>query len=151
MGGHTNWRKAAAAIAAAAMLALAGTAAVRSAHADGAVMSIDPPSQNVATDAAPFTVNVKISGASNVGSWEFAIVFDTHSQDLSDDLVKSSLMLDGAGGKQLPIAWDGGAAGGHHREGVLRFNPLSPRPQFVELQITRTGEGAPRSFRWQLK
>ena len=89
--------------------------------------------------------------ASNAGSWEFAIVFDTHSQDLSDDLVKSSLLLDGAGGQHSPIAWDGAPPGGHHREGVLRFKPISPRPQSIELRITRAGEDAPRSFRWQLK
>lgn len=32
------------------------------------------------------------------GSWEFAIVLDTQSQDPSDDLVKLSLLFDGAGG-----------------------------------------------------
>ncbi|MGZ8268513.1 MAG: hypothetical protein ACXWUU_13745 [Burkholderiales bacterium] len=89
--------------------------------------------------------------ASNTGSWEFAIVLDTHSQDLSDDLVKSSLLLDGAGGQHSPTAWDGAPPGGHHREGVLRFKPISPRPRSIELQITRAGEDAPRSFRWQLK
>ena len=89
--------------------------------------------------------------ASNAGSWEFAIVLDTHSQDLSDDLVKSSLLLDGAGGRHSPTAWDGAPPGGHHREGVLRFKPISPRPQSIDLQITRAGEDAPRSFRWQLK
>ena len=89
--------------------------------------------------------------ASNAGSWEFAIVLDTHSQDLSDDLVKSSLLVDGAGGRHSPTAWVGAPPGGHHREGVLRFKPISPRPQSIELQITRAGEDAPRSFRWQLK
>ena len=102
-------------------------------------------------------VTIKITPtnlAGDASSWDFAIVLDTHSQELSDNLVKSSLMLDGAGGKQLPIAWDaaaGGSAGGHHREGVLRFKPVSPRPQSIELQITRTGENGPRTFRWQLK
>ena len=43
------------------------------------------------------------------------------------------------------------ARGVTHREGVLRFKPISPRPQSIELQITRAGEDAPRSFRWQLK
>ncbi len=99
-------------------------------------------------------VTVKVTPknlASNAGSWEFAVVFDTHSQDLRDDLVKSSLLLDGAGGQHSPIAWDGAPPGGHHREGVLRFQPISPRPRSIELRITRAGEDAPRSFRWQLK
>ncbi len=89
--------------------------------------------------------------ASNAGSWEFAMVLDTHSADLSDDMVKSSLLRDGAGGQYAPLAWDGAPPDGHHREGVLRFKAISPQPQSIELQITRAGEDAPRSFRWQLK
>ena len=89
--------------------------------------------------------------ASNAGSWEFAVVLDTHSADLNDDLVKSSLLLDRAGGAFAPVAWDGAPPGGHHREGVLRFKPISPGPQSIELRITRAGEDVPRSFRWQLK
>jgi len=89
--------------------------------------------------------------ANQAGGWEFAIGLDTHSQDLSDDLVKSSLLLDDAGGQHSPTAWDGAPPRGHHREGVVRFEPISPRPQSIELQITRAGDDAPRSFRWQLK
>ena len=104
------------------------------------------------SSARGVTINVTPKNlASNADSWEFAIVFDTHSQDLSDDLVKSSQLLDGAGGQHSPTAWDGAPPGGHHREGVLGFKPISPRPQSIELQITRAGEDAPRSFRWQLK
>jgi hypothetical protein len=84
-------------------------------------------------------------------TWDFKIVLDTHSGDLSDDLVKSALLLDGAGGQHVPIAWDGAPPGGHHREGVLRFKPVTPRPAAIELRITRPGEPSPRSFRWQLK
>jgi hypothetical protein len=51
-------------------------------------------------------------------SWDFKIVLDTHSQDLGDDLVKSSLLLDGAGGRYAPVVGDGAAPGGHHREGA---------------------------------
>ena len=89
--------------------------------------------------------------ASNAGSWDFAIVLDTHSAELNDDLVKSSLLLDSAGGRYAPAAWDGAPAGGHHREGVLRFRPVSPQPHSIDLRITRAGEDAPRSFQWQLK
>ena len=99
-------------------------------------------------------VTVKVTPQNVAGDakmWDFAVVLDTHSADLNDDLVKSSLLLDGAGGRYAPAAWDGAPPGGHHREGVLRFKPISPRPQSIELQITRAGEDAPRSFRWQLK
>jgi hypothetical protein len=84
-------------------------------------------------------------------TWDFKIVLDTHSADLNDDLMKSALLLDGAGGQHVPIAWDGAPPGGHHREGVLRFKPVTPRPAAIELRITRPGEPSPRSFRWQLK
>ena len=99
-------------------------------------------------------VTVKVTPRNMTGDakmWDFAIVLDTHSADLNDDLVKSSLLLDSTGGRFAPAAWDGAPPGGHHREGVLRFKPISPRPQSIELQITRAGEDAPRSFRWQLK
>jgi len=87
----------------------------------------------------------------NVKTWDFKVVLDTHSQDLSDDLMKSAVLLDGSGGLYTPLAWDGAAPGGHHREGILRFKPISPQPQAIELRIQRPGESAPRAFRWQLK
>lgn len=99
-------------------------------------------------------VTVKVTPKNVAGdttTWEFAIVLDTHSADLSDDLAKSSLLLDNSSEQYAPIAWEGAAPGGHHREGVLRFKALSPRPQAIELQITRAGETNPRSFRWQLQ
>jgi len=99
-------------------------------------------------------VTVTVKPGSFVGdakTWNFEIVLDTHSQDLSDDLVKSAVLVDGEGREYAPTGWDGAAPGGHHREGVLRFNPVSPPPQAIELQIRRPGEASPRVFRWQLK
>jgi len=87
----------------------------------------------------------------DANSWDFKIVLDTHSADLNDDLMKTSLLLDGTGGKYTPLVWDGAGPGGHHREGVLRFKPVLPQPQLIEIRISRPGEPAPRSFRWQLK
>lgn len=84
------------------------------------------------------------------GAWEFEIVFDTHTQELNDDLVKSASLL--ADSKPLaPAGWQGDPPGGHHRKGVLKFNATTPGPQAIELTITRPGEPKPRSFRWQLK
>jgi hypothetical protein len=84
-------------------------------------------------------------------TWDFAVVLDTHSGELNDDLVKTATLLDDKGGRYVPLKWDGAGPGSHHREGVLRFNPISPRPQSIELRIQRPGEPNPRSFRWQLK
>ena len=83
--------------------------------------------------------------------WAFKIVLDTHSQDLSDDLVKSAVLLDGQGRESKPVVWEGAAPGGHHREGVLKFPAFKPLPESVELRIARPGEAAARTFRWQLK
>ncbi len=99
-------------------------------------------------------VTIKVtpkSLAAGAAAWEFAVVFDTHSGSLDDDLVKSAVLLDGSGARQAPLGWQGAPPGGHHREGVLRFRPLAPPPAAIELQIARAGEPAPRSFRWRLR
>ena len=83
--------------------------------------------------------------------WEFDIVLETHSQNLTDDLkARSTLVADG-GAKEAPTAWDGDPPGGHHRKGVLRFAPMTPLPGAIELLILRPGETSPRSFRWQMR
>jgi hypothetical protein len=84
-------------------------------------------------------------------TWDFKVVLDTHSQDLNDDLTKSALLLDSGGNSYLPVGWEGAAPGGHHREGVLRFKPVTPRPGSIELRVQRAGESTPRSFRWSLR
>lgn len=89
--------------------------------------------------------------AASAKSWDFKVVLDTHSGELNDDLVKTAILIDDKGGRHVPLKWDGAGPGSHHREGVLRFNPISPQPQSIELRIQRPGESAPRSFRWQLK
>ena len=89
--------------------------------------------------------------AAGVKSWDFKVVLDTHSGSLDDDLVKSAVLLGDKGGRHLPVKWEGAGPGGHHREGTLKFEPISPAPGAIELQIQRPGEPKPRSFRWQLK
>lgn len=86
-----------------------------------------------------------------VAVWQFAVVLDTHTQDLRDDLVKSAALVDGRGGRHAPLSWEGAPPGGHHREGVLRFKGLGAQADAIELQIQRAGEQAPRVFRWKLK
>lgn len=86
----------------------------------------------------------------NAQTWDFDVALETHTQPLNDDLVKSSKLF----GDDKPydaLSWEGTPPGGHHRKGVLRFKAVVPPPQAVELQIRRTDESRPRSFRWQLK
>lgn len=104
------------------------------------------------SSAAGVTVKVTPKDvAPGAATWAFVVVLDTHSRDLSDDLVKGSVLVDARGTRYAPIAWEGAPPGGHHREGVLRFKALGPAPGAFELQIRRPGESAARVFRWNLK
>ena len=78
-------------------------------------------------------------------------MLETRSQDLTDDLESSATLVADNGAKHAPTAWEGDPPGGHHRKGVLRFAPVTPRPEAIELRILRPGESSPRSFRWQMK
>jgi hypothetical protein len=108
--------------------------AARTSRSDGVVVKVTP--KNLVAGAA---------------AWEFAVELDTHSGNLSDDLVKNSVLLDARGSEHAPLAWEGAGPGGHHRAGTLRFKGLATLPDAIELQIRRPGEPAPRSFRWTLK
>ena len=97
-------------------------------------------------------VTVKITPRTlAAGTWEFEVVFDTHSQELTDDLGKTAVLVSDGRTSHSPVKWQGDPPGGHHRKGVLEFKPVSPMPAAIELQIKRNGETAPRLFRWKLK
>jgi hypothetical protein len=98
-------------------------------------------------------VTVKVTPknlARGAPTWDFEVVLDTHSADLSQDLAKTAVLIDGRGREHAPIAWTGAPPGGHHREGVLSFKPLAAEADSVTLQIRDVGGVAQRSFRWQL-
>jgi hypothetical protein len=102
----------------------------------------------VTTSAA--AVTVKVTPRPFGATWDFDVVFDTHSQDLTDDLLKTAVLLGPDGSELRPIEWKGAAPGGHHRTGVLRFAAPNPAPTAVVLRITRPGEPKPRVFQWKL-
>lgn len=98
------------------------------------------------------TVRVKpVDISANAKSWTFEIVLDTHSQELTDDLTRTAVLIDASGKAHAPLGWDGAAPGGHHRTGVLRFEAISPLPAVLELRLQRPGEPAARAFHWALK
>lgn len=84
-------------------------------------------------------------------TWDFEVSFNTHSQELKDDLEKTAVLIADGGAPQAPVKWQGAPPGGHHRSGTLQFKAVSPMPAVIELRIPRQGEANPRSFRWQLK
>lgn len=102
------------------------------------------------TSASGVTVKATPQNLSDK-SWDFEIVFDTHSQELNDDLMNAAALIAAGVAISTPVSWQADPPGGHHRKGILRFKPLAAQPPSIELQIKRAGETAPRSFRWQLK
>ncbi len=83
--------------------------------------------------------------------WDFAVVLRSSAKKpLSDDLLRSVVMVDSTGRKHKPLAWESGAAQGEHVAGVLKFIAVEPRPESIELRFTRPGEKKARSFSWLL-
>ena len=107
------------------------------------------PLASIATIFGGVTVRVTPSVLSG-RTWEFEIVFDTHSQELRDDVAKSATLVAG-GVASTPLEWRGDPQGGHHRKGVLRFKAPAARPAAIELRLARPGEAEPRVFRWKLE
>jgi hypothetical protein len=133
-----------------ALIATFGVAAVAAAPVTAqaqASTSAQGPQSSVAGGVTVKVVPRSLGSADN--RWEFSVVLDTQSTDLNDDLAQSATLTTSDGRTLKPSGWTGAAAGGHHREGVLSFDIPGPRPTAVELRITRPGESAPRSFRWQ--
>lgn len=83
--------------------------------------------------------------------WDFAVVLRaSENKVLSDDLVKNAVLVASNGVKYTVLAWEGAAPEPNHRAGVLKFIAVSPRPDWIELRITRPGEKKPRVFSWLL-
>jgi hypothetical protein len=81
--------------------------------------------------------------------WKFDVVMDTHSVELDQDMTKIAILIDEQGKEYKALNWEG-PTGGHHREGIITFNKITPAPKSVELKISDIG-GVVRSFTWQLK
>jgi hypothetical protein len=97
-------------------------------------------------------VNVKVTPkppASGASRWDFAVVLDTHSQELAEDLTQTATLVTDDGRQLTPSAWTGAGPGGHHREGVLSFPAPDPVPGGFELRLSRPGESAVRILRWK--
>ncbi len=76
----------------------------------------------------------------------FAIILDTHKVDLSADLTRSTLDVNGV---VRPVeAWSGDGPGGHHREGELRFKS-GQRPTGT-VRLTLSDFAKPIEVIWEL-
>ena len=81
----------------------------------------------------------------------FEVRLNTHSVDLSQDLTAVSFLETGNNTVLRPYRWEGSAAGGHHRRGVLHFALLPVNAEEVVLTIKDIAEVPERTFRWKLK
>lgn len=86
-----------------------------------------------------------------VPQWKFQVAFTTHAGSLDFDPVLVSVLADDQARSYPPLAWQGPGPGGHHRDGVLSFTPVSPLPKRVELKIKDVGGVPQRSFIWNLE
>lgn len=83
--------------------------------------------------------------------WEFEVVMDTHTRPLNEDLARAAALVDDSGRQHAPVGWQGDPPGGHHRKGILRFEPAVERSKVIELHITGIGGPDKRVFRWEIR
>lgn len=83
-------------------------------------------------------------------SWDFEISLDTHTGSLDQDLVSLILLSDGKN-EYKALKWEGDPLGGHHREGILKFQPLGSGVTSVILKIKPGGNTEETSFTWEVK
>ncbi len=82
---------------------------------------------------------------------KFEIRMNTHSGDLSQDLVSVSTLKDDSGREYRPAEWQGSPPGGHHRKGVLEFPALNGNTKSVTLVIRGVANVPERIFKWNLE
>jgi hypothetical protein len=88
--------------------------------------------------------------STGANAWRFEVQLNTHVAPLDQDLVQVAVLSDSNGHDEPPLAWDGDMPGGHHRNGILSFKPISPLPDSVTLKIRQVGSVEERSFTWKL-
>jgi len=82
---------------------------------------------------------------------KFEIRMNTHSGDLSQDLVAVCTLKDSSGREYRPINWDGSPPGGHHRSGVLEFSKLAEGAESITLVIREVANVPERVFNWPVE
>jgi hypothetical protein len=82
---------------------------------------------------------------------KFEIRMNTHSEDLSQDLVAACTLKDNSGREYNPTSWDGSPPGGHHRSGVLEFSELGEGAESITLVIREVANVPERIFNWSIE
>ena len=84
----------------------------------------------------------------DTATWDFEVVFETHTVSLTGDPAQFTVLLDPQGQTHPALRWDGDPPGGHHRKGVLRFKPFRPMPASITLKVRGVGGVPERVFTW---
>ncbi|MEK9173112.1 MAG: hypothetical protein AAB594_00880 [Patescibacteria group bacterium] len=92
-----------------------------------------------------------INLATDSPRWFFNVSLNTHSVELSEDLVSVSRLVMDSGEVLNPTAWEGDPPGGHHRGGTLTFVAPTKSLSSVTLKILEVGGVPEREFKWDLK
>jgi len=82
---------------------------------------------------------------------KFEIRMNTHSGDLSQDLIAVCTLTDSSGREYRPINWDGSPPVGHHRSGVLEFSELGEEAKSITLVIREVANVPERVFNWSIE
>jgi len=82
---------------------------------------------------------------------KFEIRMNTHSGDLSQDLIAVCTLTDSSGREYRPINCDGSPPGGHHRSGVLEFSDLGEEAKSITLVIREVANVPERIFNWSIE
>lgn len=82
---------------------------------------------------------------------KFEIRMNSHSGDLSQDLIAVCSLKDSSGREYQPTNWDGSPPGGHHRSGVLEFSDLAEGAKSITLVIREVANVPERVFNWTVE
>ena len=98
----------------------------------------------------PVTVTVTLLAAPAVGApLKAKVVLDTHSVGLDGIKFEDAVALQASEGTEVPPSVEQAKGGGHHREAVLAFPPLT-QPGAVRIIVKNVGGVPERSFSWEL-
>ncbi len=80
----------------------------------------------------------------------FEIRMNTHQVDLGFDLMNLATVTTDEGAILVPVAWEGSAPGGHHRDGKLIFPEITLPVGQMSLVVEDVAEVPKRIFTWKL-
>lgn len=108
--------------------------------------------QTITSDEGGVEVAVTpLNLVADLEEWSFEVSMNTHSVELSEDMVQVSKLTLDSGETINPSSWEGDPPGGHHRGGILKFQPTASWSKSVQLKISGVGGAPVRIFSWTFK